>query len=114
MFLKHLAIEGFKSFPEQNSLEMSPGTCVLVGANGTGKSNVTDAISWVLGEDDLATLRCPSPDELIFAGNQELHPIDSVRVSAVLDTRPERTRDGSLPLCAAKHLFAADSRLSRA
>ena len=103
MFLKHLAIEGFKSFPEQNRLEMSPGTCVLVGANGTGKSNVTDAISWVLGEDDLAALRCPSPDELIFAGNQELHPIDSGRVSAVLDTRPERTRDGSLPLCAAKH-----------
>lgn len=103
MFLKYLAIEGFKSFPERNSLEMSPGICVLVGANGTGKSNVTDAVSWVLGEDDLAALLCTSQDELIFAGSPELHSLDTARVSLVIDRRPERNRTGSLPLCAAKH-----------
>ena len=43
MYLKYLAVEGFKSFPEWNGLELAPGTCVLVGANGTGKSNLTEA-----------------------------------------------------------------------
>ena len=57
MYLKFLAVEGFKSFPERSGLELAPGTCIFVGANGTGKSNLTDAVSWVLGQRDLATGR---------------------------------------------------------
>jgi hypothetical protein len=57
MYLKYLSVEGFKSFPERNGLELTPGTCVLVGGNGTGKSNLADAVCWVLGQNNSDSLR---------------------------------------------------------
>ncbi|MBU2601494.1 MAG: AAA family ATPase [Actinobacteria bacterium] len=104
MYLKHLYVEGFKSFPEYSGLEMAPGVCVIVGPNGSGKSNLTDAVAWVLGEDDLSSLRLRDTADLVFAGTDELLPMSVGVVSAVLDPRPIRTRapDG-LSMDACKH-----------
>ncbi len=104
MYLKHLYVEGFKSFPEYSGLEMAPGVCVIVGPNGSGKSNLTDAVAWVLGEDDLSSLRLRDTADLVFAGTEELLPMSVGVVSAVLDPRPARVRapDG-LSMDACKH-----------
>ena len=105
MYLKYLAVEGFKSFPEWNGLELMPGVNVLVGLNGTGKSNLTDAVSWVLGEEDRAALRAEGATALIFAGSEELVPTDTAHVTVVLDERPPRLiEEGArVPLGQLKH-----------
>lgn len=107
MYLKHLFVEGFKSFPEPSGLELDPGVCVFVGGNGTGKSNLTDAVAWVLGEGDLAALRCRTTDDLVFAGSDELLPMAAGTVIAVLDHRPERVKTRGLSMEACKHGHAA-------
>ena len=107
MYLKYLAVEGFKSFPEWNGLELAPGTCILVGANGTGKSNLTEAVCWVLGQSDTSSLRVRGPADLIFAGTDELWPMDAGEVTVVLDPRPERIKGEGLPAGACKHGNAA-------
>ena len=105
MFLKFLALEGFKSFPEWNGLELSPGISVLVGQNGTGKSNLTDAITWGLGEDDPDVLRSRSDVDLVFCGSEELFPTDAAQVTLVFGARPPRLRGALAPLppTVAKH-----------
>jgi chromosome segregation ATPase len=107
VYLKFLFVEGFKSFPEPSGLELEAGVSVFVGANGTGKSNLTDAVTWVLGEADAAALRCRSSSDLVFAGSDGLLPMDSGRVTVVLDSRPERVRLEALPIGACKHGHAA-------
>lgn len=107
MYLMYLAVEGFKSFPEWNGLELAPGTCVLVGANGTGKSNLTEAVCWVLGQSDTSSLRVRGPADLIFAGSDELWPMSFGEVAVVLDHRPERMKGDGLPAGVCKHGNAA-------
>ncbi|MHB1344454.1 MAG: AAA family ATPase [Thermoleophilia bacterium] len=107
MYLKYLFVEGFKSFPEPSGLELDPGVCVFVGGNGTGKSNLTDAVAWVLGESDLSALRCRTADDLVFAGSDELLPMAAGTVVAVLDRRPARVKVEGLSMDACKHGHAA-------
>ena len=57
MYLKHLEMQGFKSFPDRTKILFHPGTTVIVGPNGSGKSNVADAMRWVLGEIRHANIR---------------------------------------------------------
>lgn len=108
LYIKYLFVEGFKSFPEPSGLELQAGVCVFVGANGTGKSNLTDAVTWALGENDLARLRCRSGEDLVFAGSEELLPLSSCEVTLVLDPRPERLRLAGLPAEVCKHGHAAE------
>jgi chromosome segregation protein len=108
VFLKYLAVEGFKSFPEWNGLELEPGVCVLVGLNGTGKSNLTDAVSWVFGESDPDVLRVRAAGDVVFAGSEELLPTGSAEVTVVIDRRPERQKGESLPATVCKHGHRAE------
>ena len=57
MYLKRLEIKGFKSFADNTELVLEPGINIIVGPNGCGKSNIADAIRWVLGEGNVRHLR---------------------------------------------------------
>ncbi len=74
MRLNHLEIAGFKSFPERARLAFDGGVTAIVGPNGCGKSNVIDAITWVLGEQSARSLRGERMEDVIFSGSDARRP----------------------------------------
>ena len=80
MRLNHLEISGFKSFPERAELAFDTGVTAIVGPNGCGKSNVIDAITWVLGEQSARTLRGERMEDVIFSGSDARRPTATAEV----------------------------------
>lgn len=80
MHLNSIKISGFKSFAEEVELILEPGITTIVGPNGCGKSNVSDAIRWVLGEQSSRTLRCTNMRELLFNGGANFSPAEKAAV----------------------------------
>jgi chromosome segregation ATPase len=85
MHLSSITIKGFKSFPERTKLVFSPGVSVIVGPNGCGKSNVTDAVLWALGEQSPLSVRGQSMQDMIYAGGDGVGPSRYAEVEVVLD-----------------------------
>ena len=85
MFLRSITIRGFKSFADKTVLEFQPGVSVIVGANGSGKSNLVDAISWVLGEQGARALRGGHMADVIFAGTPSRPALGMAEVKLVID-----------------------------
>ncbi len=85
MRLKNLEIVGFKSFRDKVVLDFSDGITAVVGPNGCGKSNIVDAIRWVLGEQRVKTLRGKKMDDVIFHGAEDTGPIGMAEVSMVIE-----------------------------
>ena len=85
MRLKSLELLGFKSFLDSTTIGFAPGMTAVVGPNGCGKSNVVDAIRWVLGEQAPTRLRGKSVEDLIYAGNESNPAAGMAEVSLVLE-----------------------------
>lgn len=105
LILKRVELQGFKSFCDRSEMRFSgSGVAAIVGPNGCGKSNLSDAISWVLGEQSAKTLRGTRMEDVIFAGTRDRKPVGMAQVSLVLvdptgqtiipGTRPEQPKNG--------------------
>lgn len=81
MFLREIVINGFKSFADRTRILMRPGVTTIVGPNGCGKSNVVDAIRWVLGEQSAKALRGGKMEDVIFQGTDKRKPLHFCEVS---------------------------------
>src|SRR6266567_991195 len=90
MRLDRLEIHGFKSFSDRSELAFDKGVTAIVGPNGCGKSNVADAITWVMGEQSAKSLRGERMEDVIFNGSDARKPTASaevrLRFSGVLKT----------------------------
>jgi chromosome segregation protein len=86
MYLKAINLKGFKSFPDRTRLTFSPGVSVIVGPNGCGKSNITDAVLWALGEQSPLAVRGQSMRDVIFAGGNGQSRRRFAEVEVVIDT----------------------------
>ncbi len=85
MHLKSITMKGFKSFPERTRLDFAPGVSVIVGPNGCGKSNITDAVLWALGEQSPLAVRGQTMQDVIFAGGDGQSRRKAAEVEVVID-----------------------------
>lgn len=93
----HLKITGFKSFADSTSLAILPGLTGIVGPNGCGKSNIVEAIRWVMGESSARSLRGGEMNDVIFAGTARRAAHNIAEVTLTLDNTETLTEDNNLP-----------------
>ena len=93
MRLKHLELQGYKTFASRTGFLFDSGITAVVGPNGSGKSNIADAIRWVLGEQSYRTLRGKRTEDMIFSGSAQRARLGMASASLSLDNA-----DGWLPI----------------
>ena len=103
MKIRRLEVQGFKSFADRTTFEFGNGVSAIVGPNGCGKSNVVDALKWVLGDMSPRSLRGKKMEDVIFAGARTRKALGLAEVTLVMDNE-----DGLLPT---EHTEVSISRL---
>src|SRR5688500_18234894 len=93
LYIKSLTLRGFKSFASATTHNFEPGITCVVGPNCSGKSNIVDALSWVMGEQGAKTLRGGKMEDVIFAGTSGRAPLGRAEVVLTIDNS-----DGALPI----------------
>ncbi|MEZ4565951.1 MAG: AAA family ATPase [Desulfobacterales bacterium] len=93
MHIKRLEIIGFKSFPDKCTIDFPAGISAIVGPNGCGKSNIIDAIKWVMGEQSIKQLRGKSMGDVIFSGTEKRPPLNMAEVSMTLSNDTSANTD---------------------
>lgn len=90
MRLKNITISGFKSFPDKTTLSLDGQVTAIVGPNGCGKSNVVDALRWVIGETSAKQLRGSSMSDVVFNGTSSRAPLAKASVELLLDNTSKK------------------------
>lgn len=93
MYFKQIEMSGFKSFADRTAVRLEPGTTAIVGPNGCGKSNILDAMRWVLGEQRARELRGSNMQDIIFNGSEQRHASGMAEVTVTFDNA-----DSKLPV----------------
>ncbi len=107
MYLKNLSLRGFKTFADKTVIEFNPPGSItaIVGPNGCGKSNIVDAIRWVLGEQNPKELRSSALEEVIFAGSSGRKPLSLAEVSIELDNTDNKIKTEFAELAIKRRTF---------
>jgi len=91
IYLDKLELHGFKSFPEKTVIKFHKGITAVIGPNGCGKSNLVDALLWVLGEQRIKNLRGENNEDLIFSGSENKKPLGMTEVGVYFTSFGEDT-----------------------
>jgi chromosome segregation protein len=105
MRLEQVEIVGFKSFCDKQELSFKGGVTGIVGPNGCGKSNISDAISWVLGEQSAKSLRGTSMEDVIFGGSQSRQPLGMAEVNLKVSGLNGNSPDGNPECVVTRRLY---------
>ncbi len=105
LLLERLDVVGFKSFSDRSSIDFPSGITAVVGPNGCGKSNIADAIQWVLGEQSARALRGQRMEDVIFAGSANRGAGGMAEVTLHLSAREGELPDGRVKVTLTRRLF---------
>jgi chromosome segregation protein len=105
VFLKSLEIFGFKSFADRTLIEFSDGISALLGPNGCGKSNIVDAIKWVVGEQSAKSLRADSMEDVIFNGTETRKPLSVAEVTVTISNEEGLLSVGASEIAIKRRLY---------
>src|SRR5881397_1772743 len=103
MRLERLEINGFKSFSDRSELAFDKGVTAIVGPNGCGKSNVADAITWVMGEQSAKSLRGERMEDVIFSGSDARKPTAAAEVRLRFSGFLKAIAEAPLPIVHGDH-----------
>ncbi len=103
LFLDRIEVLGFKSFCDKTVLKIPAGITAVIGPNGCGKSNIVDAMNWVLGEQSAKSLRSDKMEEVIFNGSKNRKPVNMAQVSLIW--KSEKNNPAAPEVVIARRLF---------
>ena len=102
MRLKQIKLAGFKSFVDATTVTLPGNRCAVVGPNGCGKSNIIDAVRWVMGESSAKQLRGENITDVIFNGSGTRKPNNAASIDLIFDNSDGRIGGGCSVVCGAR------------
>jgi chromosome segregation protein len=113
MIIKRLELQGFKTFPERTKIVFNPGITIIIGPNGTGKSNIVEAIQWVLGGQRVKSVRGEKIEDAIFSGTVKRASLGMAEVTLVLQNTGEEMQIGHRVFRSGESEYRLDGKVVR-